>query len=59
MMNGDATFVAPATPFGNSGIAVVRVNGPLALSILSNYLRVLNLNLEALHLPKYTMEMVN
>ncbi len=35
MMNGDATFVAPATPFGNSGIAVVRVNGPLALSILS------------------------
>ena len=30
MMNGDATFVAPATPFGHSGIAVVRINGPLA-----------------------------
>lgn len=35
MMNGDATFVAPATPFGHSGIAVVRINGPLACQILS------------------------
>ena len=39
MMNGDATFVAPATPFGNSGIAVVRINGPLALTILSKMSR--------------------
>ena len=39
MMNGDATFVAPATPFGTSGIAVVRINGPLALTILSKMSR--------------------
>ena len=39
MINGDATFVAPATPFGNSGIAVVRINGPLALTILSKMSR--------------------
>ena len=35
MMNGDATFVAPATPFGHSGIAVIRLNGPLTNTILS------------------------
>jgi len=34
-MNGDATFVAPATPFGHSGIAVIRLNGPLTNTILS------------------------
>ena len=39
MINGDATFVAPATPFGNSGIAVVRINGPLTLTILSKMSR--------------------
>lgn len=35
MMNGDATFVAPATPFGHSGIAVVRLNGPLSKEIIT------------------------
>ena len=35
MMDGDATFVAPATPFGTSGIAVIRINGALAPKILS------------------------
>ena len=35
MMSGDATFVAPATPFGHSGLAVIRLNGPLTKNILS------------------------
>ena len=33
-MNGDATFVAPATPYGHSGLAVVRVNGPESLAVV-------------------------
>ena len=35
MINGDATFVAPATPYGHSGLAVVRINGPKSLETLS------------------------
>ena len=34
MMNGDATFVAPATPYGHSGLAVVRINGPESLAVV-------------------------
>ena len=39
MMKGDATFVAPATPFGHSGVAVIRINGPLSRNILSELSR--------------------
>jgi len=38
-MKGDATFVAPATPFGHSGVAVIRINGPLSKNILSELSR--------------------
>lgn len=34
MMNGDATFVAPATPYGHSGLAVIRINGPESLAVV-------------------------
>ena len=35
-MSAGDTIVAPATPFGYSGIAVVRISGPEAFSILSS-----------------------
>ena len=34
MISGDATFVAPATPFGHSGVAVIRINGPSSCQII-------------------------
>ena len=34
MNHGDATFVAPATPYGHSGIALIRLNGPKAITII-------------------------
>lgn len=34
MKQKDATFVAPATPYGHSGIAVIRLNGPSAHQII-------------------------
>ena len=35
MNHGDATFVAPATPYGHSGIALIRLNGPEATTIIN------------------------
>ena len=32
----DATFVAPATPYGHSGIAIIRLNGPNAQKIIQS-----------------------
>jgi tRNA modification GTPase len=39
MNSGDDTIAALATPVGESGIAVVRMSGPLALDILGGVLR--------------------
>ena len=36
MKHRDATFVAPATPYGHSGIAIIRVNGPNAQEIIQS-----------------------
>ena len=36
MKHKDATFVAPATPYGHSGIAIIRVNGPNAQEIIQS-----------------------
>ena len=36
MKHKDATFVAPATPYGHSGIAIIRLNGPNAREIIQS-----------------------
>ena len=38
-MNRDDTITAPATPNGEGGIAIVRVSGPLAESLMRQYFR--------------------
>ena len=43
MNHGDATFVAPATPYGHSGIAVIRLNGPKAKTIIASISKGANL----------------